>query len=234
MIGFLSNLSRIGVTEELPERESRRIVFLNILVIALQPLHILLALLCVAYLPATRPLLIVAIVHFVCCNLTPFLTHLHKYLAARIWFCVVTTFFAVVATAMVGTEPRLHLFLIVCIFLMFFKFPTAQRPWMYLFIGLYSVCLITLEILFRNGGLIAGLPREFMTLLYYFSTIGLVFCAISVGGLGYLTLSNAEERLARDNGVIQDKTPAAGDRQQLTSRTFLPRRATTCASRYTR
>jgi signal transduction histidine kinase/CheY-like chemotaxis protein len=206
MISTLRKLGRIGVTDDLPERETRRVVFLNILVVVLLPFYIALMALLVAYLPTTWPLLIVGIAHFASLAVTLFWTHLRKYLAARIWFCGVATFFTILATALLGAEPRIHLFLIVCIFLMFFKFPAGQRPWMYLFIGLYGICMIALEFLFREGGLIAGLPGGLMVQLYYAFTIGLILCAIAVGGFGYLTLSNAEERLAHDNEIIRDKT----------------------------
>jgi signal transduction histidine kinase/CheY-like chemotaxis protein len=205
MIGILRSLAYIGVTDDLPEREARRIVFLNSLVLALFPFYIALIPLIVAYLPATWPILILLSVYFACLCITLLWTYLGRYLVARIWFCGSATICTVLSTALHGAEPRMHLFLIVCIFLMFYKFPVAQRPWMYLFIGLYSVTMIALEILFREGGVI-DLPRQFIVQLYYFNTVGLILCAIGVGGLGYLTLSNAEERLAHDNEVIQDKT----------------------------
>jgi signal transduction histidine kinase/CheY-like chemotaxis protein len=206
MVGILRKLAYIGVTDDLPERETRRIVFLNILVVVLLPFYIALIPLLVAYLPATWLLLVVGIAYLGCLGLTLFWTYLRKYLAARIWFCGAATFFTILVTVLYGAEPRIHLFLIVCIFLMYFKFPAAQRPWMYLFVGLYGICMIAVEFLFREGGLIAALPHELIVQLYYVFTIGLILCAIAVGGFGYLTLSNAEERLAHDNELIQEKT----------------------------
>jgi two-component system, sensor histidine kinase len=70
--------------------------------------------------------------------------------------------------------------------------------WMYLFVGLFGACFIGAELLFREGGLLSDQPRQFMVLQYYFSTIGALFSALGMGALGYLTLSNAEERLARE------------------------------------
>jgi len=207
MINMLRVISHIGVTDDLPERETRRIVFLNILVLGLIPYFILTIFLTVAYLPSTwMPLIVVvgAIFPWLCPTL--YWTHLRRYLIARIWFCGGAVVWTALIIVLLGTEPRFQLFLVVCIFLMFYKFPAHQRSWMYLFIGLYCALLVTAEILFREGGVIPSLPRQFIVSIYYLNSISVLLCAIAVGGLGYFTLSNAEERLAHDNEVIQDKT----------------------------
>jgi hypothetical protein len=131
MIGILRKLGRIGVTDDLPERDIRRTVFLNSLVLALFPVFVAMTALIVAYLPATWPLLILSSVYFAGLALTLVWTHRRRYLAARIWFCGCATICTILSTAVHGAEPRMHLWLIVCIFLMFYKFPAAQRPRMY-------------------------------------------------------------------------------------------------------
>jgi signal transduction histidine kinase/CheY-like chemotaxis protein len=206
MIDTLRKLSRIGVTDDLPERESRRIIFLNILVLAVIPFGVLNGLLIAAYLPATWVIFIVFVLHFAGWCLTLLWMHLRRYLAARIWFGTVTTLFITLEGVLLGAEPRFHLGFVVCIFLMFYKFPANQRSWMYLLIGLYSVSFIAVEVFFREGGMIGDTPQQFIVWQYYLNTFGVLLWALSIGGLGYLTLSNAEERLAHDNEVIQDKT----------------------------
>jgi signal transduction histidine kinase len=193
----LQRLAHIGVTDELPDRESRRVIFLNCLIVAIVPLIALYAFVASAYLPASWPVLLVAVFNVFGIATTLLWMHRRRYLASRVWFCGVATVFSLLIAALVGAESRFHLFLIVCIFLMFYKFPANQRNWMYGFISLYCVGILAVEFLFRDGGLIADLPPGFITATYYFDTVGLLYCAVGVGGLGYFALSNAEERLAR-------------------------------------
>jgi hypothetical protein len=49
---------------------------------------------------------------------------------------------------------------------MFYRFSEGQRAWTHSFVGVYAVAYIALEVLLREGGLIAGLPLDFMALVY--------------------------------------------------------------------
>src|SRR5688572_22238164 len=120
MIDFLRTLGGIGLTAGLPERETRRIAFLNILVFANLPANALFLLLFVAYLPATWPILIVGILHFACSGFALFWNYLHRYLVARVWLATMDVVFIIFQTALLGTGVRFHVFLIISIFLMFY------------------------------------------------------------------------------------------------------------------
>jgi len=115
MISMLRAISHIGVTDDLPERETRRIVFLNILVLG-SSLRYFDYFLTAAYLPSTwMPLIVVgASLPWVC--LTLYWTHLRRYLIARIWFCGLAVWWTTLLMVLLGTEPRFQLFLVVCIF----------------------------------------------------------------------------------------------------------------------
>jgi signal transduction histidine kinase/ActR/RegA family two-component response regulator len=202
MLGVLRHLSRIGVTEDLPERETRQIVFLNTLTLAIIPFIVLALLLNSAYLPATRLPIIVGALNLVCLSLTLLWTHLRHYLFARVWIAAVTIVFVTLATALVGTETRMHFFMI-GFFFIFCMFPAEERPWTYLFIALFAICFIGLEVLFHDGGLIGDFPRELIGLSYAVSTIGVLLSSIGVGGAGYFLLSNAESRLARETRRLE-------------------------------
>src|SRR5262249_45595407 len=112
MINMLRVISHIGVTDDLPERETRRIVFLNVLVLGLIPSFILTIFLTAAYLPSTwMPLIVVVGAIFPWLRPTLYWTHLRRYLIARIWFCGGAVVWTALIIVLLGTEPRFQLFL---------------------------------------------------------------------------------------------------------------------------
>jgi signal transduction histidine kinase/CheY-like chemotaxis protein len=191
MIGGFANLARIGVPEGMPEREARHIIVLNVIVLFV---------LCVG-----APNALFAGLYFQT-TMWQSVGLLRRYLTARIWWSFFATFFLTLYVVFFGTESRFQLFLLNVTFVMFYIFPAGERFWMYLMAGVSSACFLAAEFLLREGGLIGGIPAQYLLAQNYFNTIGFAFCVLTMGGFGYLTLSNAEENLAREHEVTQDKT----------------------------
>lgn len=207
MISMMRKLRRIGVTEGMSEREADRVAGLNLFILLQTPFGLLIALLTAAYLPATWLILIVVMAHVTWIVLTLLWRSRHKYLAANMWYGVGAAFFFTLETALLGAESRFHLLLMVSIPAFFYRFPAEHRSWSYAAVGLYCVCSIAAEFLFRDGGLITDqLPRSYLIWQSHFNTVLLLLSLLFNGIFVWLTLSNAEERLARDNDVIQEKS----------------------------
>src|SRR5262245_27049582 len=202
----MRELSRIGVADDLSEREAKHVVVLNVITLFIFVIGIPNMLFAAANLPATQVLLFAQACHLVAVGLVLLWNHQRKHLVARISFSVFVTLFLTLYTLLLGTESRFQLFLVIQVFVVFYIFPTKEQLWMYVMSGVAGACFIATELLLREGSLLHGIPEKYILVQNYFNTIGFVLCALSMGGFGYLTLSSAEERLARDNEVIQDKT----------------------------
>jgi signal transduction histidine kinase len=194
MIGTLRKLSRIGVTDRLPEREARRTAAVNVLIAAAVLIGLLMVVPIAAYLPTTWPLLVALSVHIIWIGLALPWRDRHRYLAARIWAGIGAALFFTLETALVGTEPRFHFFLILYIFQSFTRYPFDERYWDYAIVGLFCACFISVEILFREGGLISDVPREYIVWQYYLNTALVLVGSLGVGILGWLMLSNDQEK----------------------------------------
>ena len=198
MIG-LRSLSRIGVTDELPSREVRHVVFLNVVVFLIFFIGIQNILLAAAFLPGTRLSMIFMVTQVICIGLTLFLNQRGKYLLARIWFSLCAALFLTIHTILLGTGSRFQFFLAVCVFVMFYLFPLKEKYWMYFFIGVFSIFFVATEFLVGERALIGDISEQFLMMETYFNTTGVLFCALSMGGVGYLTIKTAEENLFREN-----------------------------------
>ena len=213
MTNHLRRLSRIGVTDDLPVSEAKHIIFLNAVVLLALFIGIQNILLTAIYLPATHPVPIFMMIQVAAIVLTLFWNRSRRYLAARVWFSAVVALFLTLQTACFSTGSRFGLFLVICVFLMFYLFPRKEKLWMYLLIGIFSACFIATETAFRERGLFSDIPEPFALQEYYFNTIGVLFCALTMGGVGYLTIRNAEESLAREHerseSLLRNILPAA-------------------------
>ena len=193
------NLSRIGVDDRLLENEAKHVVFLNVVTLLVFVVAIPNVLLMATHLPATFASLIAFITHLVLIALTLFLNYQRRYLVARIFFSVVAALFLVLHTAMLGTESRFQFFLAISVFLMFYLFPAREKFWMYSMIALFGACFICAESLFPAGGLVGGIPMQVHAQLSTSNTVGVLFCALSMGGIGYATIKNAEAKFVREH-----------------------------------
>jgi class 3 adenylate cyclase len=198
-MNYLRRLSRVGVTGDLSARETKHIIFLNIVGVLVLFIGIQNISLAATYLPATQLILVFMVLQVAGIAVTLFWNYRRRYRAARIWFSLVAALFLTLQAGFFGTGPRWHFFLVICIFLMFYLFPPREKFWMYLLVGIFSICFIGVEILFREHGLLENIPPAFVLQEYYFNTIGLLFCALSMGGVGYVTIKNAEEKFAREH-----------------------------------
>jgi class 3 adenylate cyclase len=78
-------------------------------------------------------------------------------------------------------------------------FPPREKVWMYGLIAVFSICFVGCEIFSRGDGILTGIPDEYLLQLYYSNTVGVLFCALSMGGIGYATIRNADDNLALEH-----------------------------------
>jgi class 3 adenylate cyclase len=193
----LTRLIRTGVSDHLPAREAKHIVFLNVVVLLIFFIGVQNISLATHYLPATHPIPVFMVLQLVGIGVVLLWNHQRRHLVARVWFCAVAALFLTIQTVFFGVSSNFGLFLVISIFVCFYLFPARERAWMYSTIAVFSICFIGTEIMARRG--LFEVPEEFMLMEYYFNTIGTLFCALSMGGIGYLTIRNAEANLVREH-----------------------------------
>jgi hypothetical protein len=76
-----------------------------------------------------------------------------------VWFSAVVVFLLTGQPCFFGAEARGPFFPVICIFLLLYLFPSRERRRMYLWIGVFRVCFIPTELLFRESALLADVPR---------------------------------------------------------------------------
>ncbi|MCP4112816.1 MAG: adenylate/guanylate cyclase domain-containing protein [Desulfobacteraceae bacterium] len=99
-----------------------------------------------------------------------------------------------------GPEPRWQFFIIIIIWLEFYIFPPRQKRAMMLMILFNTSCFTGLEMWFLTHPAAELFSREFHMIVKYNNTFGFLFCAIAMGGVGYVGINRAENALAKEYG----------------------------------
>jgi class 3 adenylate cyclase len=98
-----------------------------------------------------------------------------------------------------GVESHWDLFLGVCVFVSFYIFPESQRRWMVFVILVCSLCFLGVNFGLLAHGLLPDLPLAFVRAETFFNLAGFLFCAISMGAVGYVVINRAEGNLVREH-----------------------------------
>ena len=97
---------------------------------------------------------------------------------------------------------------------MFHLFPPREKLHMFAMIAVMGACFVGAGLIFREGGIFTDYPEPFLLQEYYNNTLGLLFCALSMGGAGYVAIRNAEDKLTRAFEEIQDKNRQLAEASQ--------------------
>ena len=199
MLQFLKKLSCTGVADDLPDREVKHVVFLNVVTLLVLVIGAQDIALCMLFLPEAGPVVVASFLHISLIELTLIFNYRRNYLGARIWFSVIAAVFLTYHAFELGSGTLWHFFLAVCVFLLFYMFPPREKAWMFSLIAMFSACFVAC-VLFAGDGFIArGMPELFMQAQYFYNAGGVLFCALSMGCVGYVTIRNADDNLAREN-----------------------------------
>lgn len=192
-------LTRIGIDGQTLPAETRYIVFANAIVVLVLILIAQNLAINLLY-HVNRVLVYVVIAHGVFIGIGLLWNKLKFYLLARVWFGVWATVFLTSYQALIGTDSRWDVFLVVCVFLQFFMFPAWQRKWMYLVIAFICFCFFCVDFIFHTPrrGLLPGLPAAYINVETAGNLAGFLFCGIAMGSVAYVVINRAERDLAAE------------------------------------
>jgi class 3 adenylate cyclase len=96
-----------------------------------------------------------------------------------------------------GSYSRWDVFLVVCVFLMFFMFPARERKWMFLCIAYQAICFFGVDLIAHVPPYgVLNLPAPFIAMETTFNLAGFLFCGIAMGGVAFVVINRAERNLS--------------------------------------
>ena len=191
-------ITRIGIHEQINQRDIKYVSFLNTIVLLTMFLIVGNMPLLLLHLPSAHILLFLDIFELIGTFFTLIWNSSQKYVVARIWFSLVAGSFLTTYAFLMGPEPRWQFFIIIIIWLEFYIFPPRQKRAMMLMILFNTGCFTGIEMWFLIHPAVTMFSSEFQTIVKYNNTFGFLFCAIAMGGVGYLTINRAESKLAAE------------------------------------
>ncbi|MCP4352644.1 MAG: adenylate/guanylate cyclase domain-containing protein [Desulfobacterales bacterium] len=191
-------VTSIGIHEHINQRDIKYVSFLNTIVLLAMFVIIGNLPLLLLHLPSTRTLFLLCILELIGTFFTLIWNYSQKYFVARIWFSLVGGCFLTSYAFIVGPEPKWQFTIIIIIWLEFYIFPPRQKRVMVLMILFNTGCFIEIEMWFLIHPAVTGFSSEFQMIVKYNNTFSFLFCAIAMGGVGYMTISRAENKLAME------------------------------------
>ncbi|HVT62206.1 MAG TPA: hypothetical protein VHD33_01800, partial [Legionellaceae bacterium] len=128
-----------GIDAHTPPAETRYISFLNAIVVLVVILILQNIALCFRYhVPVLQTLIFVA--HGLFIGVILLWSKLKRFLLGRVWFGLWAPTFLTSYQVTLGSYSRWDVFVVVCVFLMFFMFPARERKWMFLCVAYQAAC----------------------------------------------------------------------------------------------
>ena len=189
-------LITIGIDEYTPAAETRYISFLNAIVVLVVILILQNIGLCFRYdVPLLQTFIFVA--HGLSIGIILLWSKLKRFLLGRVWFGIFAPTFLTSYQVTLGSYSHWDVFLVICVFLMFFMFPAREKKWMFLCIVYQSACFFGVDLIAKvppHG--VLNLPVPFIAMETTANLAGFLFCGIAMGAVGYTVINRAERNLS--------------------------------------
>jgi adenylate cyclase len=191
-------LISIGIDKQTSLTETRYISFLNAIVVLVVILILQNIGLCFRYhVPVVQTLIFVA--HGLSIGIILLWSKLKRFLLGRVWFGLWAPTFLASYQVTLGSYSHWDVFLVVCVFLMFFMFPARERGWMYICVAYQSACFFGVDLIAHVPPYgVLNLPAPFIAMETSFNLAGFLFCGIAMGGVGYVVINRAERNLSAE------------------------------------
>lgn len=131
------------------------------------------------------------------------LNYYRKYTLSVIFFASFSLIFLIISSIILGRESNFHYFIICSLFLVFFVFPRNKKQIMYLFISLFIVSFIGLEIWFLNFDRLMDADPLFFDLVRYSFSLGIIFFVFVISFHAYNVVNISEHALKEEQGKVK-------------------------------
>jgi adenylate cyclase len=204
-------LITIGIDEHTPLAETRYISFLNAIVVLVVILIVQNIGLCFRYdVPVLQKVIFIA--HGLSIGIILLWSKLKRFLLGRVWFGLWAPTFLTSYQVTLGSYSRWDVFLVVCVFLMFFMFPAREHKWMILCVAYQSACFFGVDLVAHVPPYgVLNLPAPFIAMETAANLAGFLFCGVAMGAVAYTVINRAERNLAlerdRSDGLLNNILP---------------------------
>lgn len=131
------------------------------------------------------------------------LNYYRKYTLSVIFFASFSLIFLIISSIILGRESNFHYFIICSLFLVFFVFPRNKKQIMYLYISLFIVSFVGLEIWFLNFDRLMDADPLFFDLVRYSFYLGIIFFVFVISFHAYNVVNISEHALKEEQGKVK-------------------------------
>jgi len=200
---FLSKIRHAGIVGDTDPSDIKCITLTNTIAFLLMLLSSGFIPLFLFYLPATE---FITYVFIICAGFNfgvVILNYYKKYTLSVIFFASFSLIFLIISSIILGRESNLHYFIICSLYLIFFVFPRHKKHIMYLFIALFILSFVGLEIWFLNFDRLMNAEPLFFDIVRYSLFIGIIFFVFVISYHAYNVVNISEHALKEAQGKVE-------------------------------
>ncbi len=198
MKNILSKLVHTGIDASTDQSEIKCITLVNMIAFLLFLLSSTYVPLFIFYLPSTKSIIYI----FILCagfNLAVILlNYMKKHLLAVIFFASFSLIFLITSAIHFGRDSNFHYFILCSLYLIFFAFPKRKKHIMFLFVFLFIISFVGIEIWFLKYNRLINAEPLFFDIVRYTFLFGIVFFVFVISYNAYRVVYISEDQLKKE------------------------------------
>jgi hypothetical protein len=200
---FLSKMRYAGIDSDTDQSDIKCITLCNTVALLLMLLASGFIPLFLFYWPATEYITYAFIINVGYNFGVVILNYYRKYTLSIIFFASFSLIHLIISSIIFGRESNFHYFIICSLFLIFFVFPQNKKQIMCLFISLYIVSFVGLEIWFLSFDRLMDANPLFFDLVRYSFSLGIIFFVFVISFHAYNVVNISEHALKEEQGKVK-------------------------------
>ena len=200
---FFSKIRHAGIDSDTDPSDIKCIILSNTVALLLMLLASGFIPLFLFYWPATEYIVYAFIINVGFNFCVVILNHYRKYTLSVIFFASFSLIHLIISSVMLGRESNFHYFIICSLFLVFFVFPQNKKQIMYLFISLFIVSFVGLEIWFLNFNRLIYTDPLFFDLVRNSLYLGIIFFVFVISFHAYNVVNISEHALKEEQEKVK-------------------------------
>jgi len=198
MKNILNKLVNTGIDASTDQSEIKCITLVNMIAFLLFLLCLSYVPLFIFYLPSTKSIIYI----FILCagfNLAVILLNsMKKHLLAVIFFASFSLIFLITSAIHFGRDSNFHYFIICSLYLIFFAFPKSKKHIMFLFVFLFIISFVGIEIWFLKYNRLINAEPIFFDIIRYSFLFGIIFFVFVISYHAYRVVYISEDQLKKE------------------------------------
>jgi len=195
---ILNKLVHAGIDASTDQSDIKCITLTNVIAFLLFMLASGYVPLFIFYLPSTKSIMYI----FIACagfNLVVILlNYMRKYLLAVIFFASFSLIFLITSAIHFGRDSNFHYFILCSLYLIVFAFPKSRKHIMFLFVFLFIISFVGIEIWFLKYNRLINAEPIFFDIVRYSFLFGIIFFVFVISHHAYRVVYISEDQLKKE------------------------------------